>query len=177
LTLAAAVIHNPTPMRSNPLGKVLMVATIFFTGAACSSSNLPSEGGGNGMDGSVRLDGASILDGASVDVAVGIDVAGPAEDADFLTPEGDSGFVSGDGGVASGDGPTADNLSCKNPSFPVPCPPKDGVPTMCWSLGTVCSTITNCDGKFRSCRSPGHHVDCQMMRCLRDDMDGGVDGP
>jgi hypothetical protein len=61
-----------------------------------------------------------------------------------------------DGGAACG------------PDYPVSCPAKGDVPGLCWSTGTVCSTIGRCGNDFKSCQAAGYHFDCTQQRCLPD---------
>ena len=55
---------------------------------------------------------------------------------------------------------------CPQPTFPVLCPALGGVPILCWSAGTVCSTIMNCNGAWGSCSSASMHVDCPTGSCV-----------
>src|SRR5215471_221997 len=60
--------------------------------------------------------------------------------------------------------------SCADPSFPVLCsgmgsPADGGTTTDCWSAGTDCSTVTNCNGDYHAC-STGFRYDCANLRCV-----------
>jgi hypothetical protein len=67
-------------------------------------------------------------------------------------------------------------MECGQPEFPVSCPGLDDVPKLCWSAGTVCSTISRCGNDFKSCVSPGYRFDCTQQRCVPAP-DGGVAQP
>lgn len=63
---------------------------------------------------------------------------------------------SGDGGVECGD-----------PNFPVSCPAIGDVPKLCWSSGTVCSTLVKCGTEFKSCLAAGYRYDCATAKCVQ----------
>jgi hypothetical protein len=104
---------------------------------------------------------------------------GTASDAG---PGGVTGAGGSGGGAGSGS-PAADASAsgggggtpspCPDPAFPRECPALGGVPSLCWSAGTDCSTIAKCGDQFRSCTSANAHYDCAEMRCV---VSGGGDG-
>jgi hypothetical protein len=72
---------------------------------------------------------------------------------------------------STGDGGT----ECGDPSYPVACPAIGEVPKLCWSSGTICSTLTRCGTEFKSCLSAGYHFSCTEQRCVAD-TGGAPDG-
>lgn len=67
---------------------------------------------------------------------------------------------------------------CGDPTFPVSCPATADVPKLCWSPGTVCSTVGKCGNDFNSCLSAGYHFSCTDHKCVPDTAtDGGVTSP
>jgi hypothetical protein len=67
--------------------------------------------------------------------------------------------TAGDGGAVA---------QCSGTGFPVACPAKDDVPALCWSPGTVCSTISRCNNEFKSCQAAGYHFSCALFMCVPD---------
>jgi len=63
-------------------------------------------------------------------------------------------------------------VECGDPLYPVSCPAKGDVPSLCWTAGTICSTLRRCGNDFRSCLTPGYHFSCEDQRCVPD-QDGG----
>jgi hypothetical protein len=51
-------------------------------------------------------------------------------------------------------------------AFPVSCPAIGDVPKLCWSSGTVCSTLTRCGNDFKSCLVAGYRFDCNSGQCV-----------
>jgi hypothetical protein len=72
---------------------------------------------------------------------------------------------SGDGGVTE----------CGDPAFPVACPATAEVPRLCWSPGTICSTLNRCGNDFKSCLAAGYKFSCTEMRCVPDTSAPGPD--
>jgi len=68
-------------------------------------------------------------------------------------------------GNSTGDGGTS---ACGDPAFPVSCPARGDVPALCWSAGTVCSTLVRCGNDFKSCLAPGYHFSCTENKCVAD---------
>jgi hypothetical protein len=66
--------------------------------------------------------------------------------------------------AAESDGGTG----CGDPAYPVACPAHGDVPDLCWSSGTICSTIGRCGNDFKSCLGAGYHFDCTVQRCVAD---------
>jgi len=72
---------------------------------------------------------------------------------------------------SSGDG----GVECGDPSFPVSCPATSDVPKLCWSPGTVCSTIGRCGNEFKSCLAAGYRFSCSEQKCVQGPAsDGGA---
>jgi hypothetical protein len=76
-------------------------------------------------------------------------------------------------------GSTADGgVECGDPAFPVSCPAVGDVPKLCWSAGTICSTIGRCGNDFKSCLMSGYHYSCATQACVLDtSTDAGVAAP
>lgn len=81
--------------------------------------------------------------------------------------KGDSGGAGGNGGSGGAGGAGSSGNSCTNPSYPVLCPATGSVPASCWSSGTVCSTVADCNGTYKACSSTNEHVDCNTKTCVR----------
>jgi hypothetical protein len=67
--------------------------------------------------------------------------------------------TAGDGGAVA---------ACSGNAYPVACPAKDDVPALCWSPGTICSTLTRCGNEFKSCQAAGYHFSCTTWMCVPD---------
>jgi hypothetical protein len=67
--------------------------------------------------------------------------------------------TSGDGGAVA---------DCPDMLYPVACPSRGDVPALCWSAGTICSTINRCGNDFKSCQAAGYTFSCTANMCLRD---------
>lgn len=57
--------------------------------------------------------------------------------------------------------------ACKDPKFPVFCPPRGDVAASCWTAGTICSTVTSCGGVYKACSTAGSVVDCAASTCVK----------
>ena len=69
--------------------------------------------------------------------------------------------------------------SCTDPDYPQYCPARGDIRPSCWTLGTACSTIADCDGEYVACLSASERVDCSNRTCNEDydsenDIDGGM---
>jgi hypothetical protein len=65
----------------------------------------------------------------------------------------------GDGGVVA---------QCPDMLYPVACPAKGDVPALCWSPGTICSTLNRCGNDFKSCQAAGYTFSCTANMCVPD---------
>jgi hypothetical protein len=66
---------------------------------------------------------------------------------------------------STGDGGATE---CGDPNFPVACPAIGEVPRLCWSSGTICSTLVRCGTEFKSCLASGYRYDCATAKCVPD---------
>jgi hypothetical protein len=74
---------------------------------------------------------------------------------------GTGGSTSSGGGGGAGGG----TIECSDPAYPVYCPATDEAAAGCWTLGTVCSTITVCTDRTTACTAEGYVPDCAKTGC------------
>jgi hypothetical protein len=74
-------------------------------------------------------------------------------------------------GTSTGDGGLAE---CGDPTYPVSCPATADVPKLCWTPGTICSTIGRCGNEFKSCQAAGYRFSCTEQKCVPGGADGGA---
>jgi hypothetical protein len=80
-------------------------------------------------------------------------------------------------GVTSGGAPgtsrPVNGSSCTSPSYPMYCDAVADVEAGCWASGTVCSTITSCNGVPKACGSSTKKVFCGGPDCCTPPPAGG----
>jgi hypothetical protein len=150
--------RGPGPFRA------LFSLTILALAACGGNSSGGTQGDALGQAGATGTGGAG-------SGGVGPGSGSPATDASV--PSGGGGVSGGYGGSGGAGGGTPS--PCPDPKYPASCPARNDVPSICWSAGTICSTIAKCGDQFFSCTTPGAHYDCAEMRCVYDSSgDGGA---
>jgi hypothetical protein len=162
-------LSTSLPGARGPRRPGALPSLIFLALAACSSSS-----GGNTGDGAVGQTGGVTGGGGAAGnpgLAGSPGSGSPATDASV--PSGGGGMSGGYGGAGGGGTPS----TCSDPAFPMSCPARNDVPSICWSAGTLCSTIAKCGDQYFSCITPNTHYDCTEKRCVYDaaGVDGGVE--
>jgi len=145
--------------------RLLALAVLAWASCGGSSGGNSGNTGGSG--------GASPGDGAAGNAPPAGNAATDASATGSTGGSTGGGYGGSPGGYGGSGGGTPS--PCMDPAYPVSCPANNGVPAICWSAGTDCSTLTKCGDQFRSCLSASTHFDCTQMTCVPN---AGVDaGP